>query len=275
MAGPRIAVCSWSLAPQDPADLLEQLERLRIDAVQLDLTRLSAEPKIWYPAMELLPSAGVDIISGMMAMEGEDYSSLASIAATGGVRPDATWNVNCTRAEMVAELAETMDVRLTTFHAGFIPESADDGERAVICERLRTIADGFAARGLEIAFETGQETADTLAAALEEIDRTNVGVNFDPANMILYAKGDPVAAVDRLRPWIRQVHVKDAVPTTEPGTWGREVPVGQGVVDWPAFFAAVRTIDPPVDYVIEREAGDDRHADIQAARTLIDAHLGV
>jgi len=57
-----------------------------------------------------------------------------------------------------------------------------------------------------------------------------VAVNFDPANMILYDKGDPIEAVRTLGPWIKHLHVKDATRTEQPGTWGAEVPWGTGQV---------------------------------------------
>jgi sugar phosphate isomerase/epimerase len=69
-----------------------------------------------------------------------------------------------------------------------------------------------------------------------------------------------------------QVHVKDAVPTAVPGTWGREAVAGSGAVDWPAFLAAVRALPRAVDLVIEREAGPTREADIRAAAALVRAH---
>ena len=80
--------------------------------------------------------------------------------------------------------------------------------------------DSFTDAGLRIAFETGQETAATLLEALDELARPEVGVNFDPANMILYGMGDPVAAARALASKIAQVHIKDAIPAPRPGDWG-------------------------------------------------------
>ena len=140
-------------------------------------------------------------------------------------------------------------------------------------ERLGTVADAFATRGVGIALETGQETAATLVEVLESLDRDTVGVNFDPANMVLYGMGEPVTALRQLAPHVRQVHVKDALPPEVPGTWGREVPAGEGVVDWPGFFEVARELDPPVAFVIERESGGERLDDVRAARDLILSHL--
>ena len=109
---------------------------------------------------------------------------------------------------------------------------------------------------------------------LAELDRPDhAGVNFDPANMILYGMGDPVEALRALLPHVLQVHVKDATPTAEPGTWGAEVPAGTGAVDWPAFFAVLSGAGRPIDLMIEREAGGTRVADIATARELVQRHL--
>jgi sugar phosphate isomerase/epimerase len=91
--------------------------------------------------------------------------------------------------------------------------------------------------------------------------------------MILYGMGDPVQALERLAPAVKQIHVKDAVPTDTPGTWGTEVVAGRGAVDWGAFFDVAASISPAAPFVIEREAGADRLDDIAAARDLIGRHL--
>lgn len=268
-AGPRLGVCSWSLRPATPAALIEALRRLQLTAVQLDVSAVVWEPDTWGEACKLLRDEHVRIHSGMMRMAGEDYSTLDSIRLTGGVRPSDLWEQNLEHAQLVAEVAQREGIELITFHAGFIPEDAADPEHDVLIERLRTLADVYADANVQVAFETGQETADTLLEALQAIDRTNVGVNFDPANMILYGTGEPVTALKQLSPFVKQVHLKDAQRTKEPGTWGREVPVGQGEVDWPAFMKVVNSLRPAVNCIIERETGEGREPDIAAARDLI------
>ncbi|MFM8817747.1 MAG: sugar phosphate isomerase/epimerase family protein [Phycisphaerales bacterium] len=266
---PTLAACSWSLRTASPDELADALARCGLDAVQLALVPCAEEPAAWGHAVEALRARGIRTLSGMLATVGEDYSTLESIARTGGVRPDATWPATRARAAAVAELAARAGICLVTFHAGFIPhDRADPGRRAMVA-RLREVADLFAARGVRVAFETGQEDAGTLLGALEEIAHPNVGVNFDPANMILYGMGDPVASLRALAAHVVQVHVKDAVPTAVPGTWGREAVAGTGAVDWPAFLAEVARLPRAVDLVIEREAGPTREADIAAAAALV------
>src|SRR5262249_2763100 len=139
-----------------------------------------------------------------------------------------------------------------------------------LLRRLRQVADMFAREGIDLALETGQETAETLRSFLEQLDRTNVGVNFDPANMILYDKGDPISALRVLLPWLKQCHIKDARHTRTSGTWGEEVVPGTGGVDWNGFFRVLKDSEFKGFWAIEREAGTQRQADIRAARLFVE-----
>ncbi|MCA9291074.1 MAG: sugar phosphate isomerase/epimerase [Phycisphaerales bacterium] len=269
----RLGVCSWSLRPQSLADLVESMGRTEIHACQLALVPLVESPALWPDAVAALRDAGIAVLSGMMEMIGEDYTTLETIATTGGVRPDATWSKNRARAEHVATAAQHAGLNLVTFHAGFIPQPGEP-ERRRMLDRLRTVVDLFATHDIDLALETGQETAATLLELLDELDHPGLGVNFDPANMILYGKGEPVDALRRLAPHVRQIHIKDAVPSPTPGTWGREVPAGTGAVNWPGFFDVVRAFDRPIDLIIEREAGGERIADVLNAAALAKTHLG-
>ena len=273
MSKSRIGVCSWSLEPASGRELIDALGRLGIGTVQLALNPIIEGRPGWRRAIDELRDAGVDIASGMIAMAGEDYSTLESIRRTGGVRLHETWLANRRRVEAAAGLVAASGIGLVTFHAGFLPPGKKDPDRGVMLDRLRMIADLCAARDVSIGLETGQETAETLAAYLQELDRPNVGVNFDPANMILYGIQQPLEALGRLSPHVRQVHIKDALPAQRPGLWGKEVRVGAGAVNWDAFFVTALAIRPPVDFVIEREAGRTREADIAAARDLISGYV--
>ena len=262
----RLGVCSWSLRPKTAAELVESVGRLGVPKIQLALGPLIEDPEAFGSVMSMLRDAGVRIVSGMLEAVGEDYSTLETIKATGGVRPDEHWPATLDRARAVAALAAAESLPLVTLHAGFIPHESGDPARTIVIERLRTLADVFGDHGVRVGLETGQETAATLLDALAELGHENVGVNFDPANMILYGMGDPVDAIRLLADHVVQVHAKDATPTETPGTWGGEVPLGTGAVDWNRFLEVVATLDESIDVVIEREAGDAREDDILAAR---------
>ncbi len=262
----RIGVCSWSLQPRTVADLAERVRACGLSRVQLALGPVRSGAMPYAEVRSVLAEAGVKVLSGMMSTHGEDYTSLETIRRTGGLRPDAHWARNLEIARRDADLARAAGIDLVTFHAGFLPHGADDPERERLLDRLRTVADVFARDGVRLGLETGQETAETLLAVLRDLERPSVGVNFDPANMILYGMGDPVAALRRLARHVVQVHVKDAVAARAPGEWGEEVPVGTGQVDWIAFFEVLDRHAPGVDLLIEREAGDDRARDVRRAR---------
>jgi len=267
----RLAVCSWSLQPASPQQLVDHVRAIGLHPVQVGLEPIRENPQVWGNTATLFWQNAVTMVSGMFGTVGEDYSSLESIRQTGGLVPDDTWEENWENAQANAELAERLGLKLVTFHAGFLPHEESDPEFEKLQHRIRLVADVFAAKGIDLAFETGQESADTLKAFLEKIGRSNVGVNFDPANMILYDQPNTVGALRTLAPWVRQCHLKDANRTRQPGTWGDEVVVGAGQVDWPEFFAVLREIGFVGYCCIEREAGDKRVADIVAARKFVEA----
>ncbi|MCH2162753.1 MAG: sugar phosphate isomerase/epimerase [Phycisphaerales bacterium] len=262
----RLGACSWSLQPSNAASLVEALSRLELNAVQLALVPLLEQQEAWGDALDRLEAAGIRVASGMLEAVGEDYSTLESIKRTGGLLPDDTWPGTRDRAERVAELAGAAGIGLVTLHAGFVPHDPGDPQRATVLRRLEELADRFHGSAVRVGLETGQENATTLNAALDELDHPNVGVNFDPANMILYGMGDPVEALRMLGERVVQVHAKDALPSAVVGEWGAEVPLGQGAVDWDAFLAEVLALPASPDVLIEREAGEARELDISQAR---------
>jgi sugar phosphate isomerase/epimerase len=266
----RLAVCSWSLQPVSPEDLIGKIRQTGINRIQLNLDPLREDPAVWDPTAAALHQAGIEIVSGMFGCVGEDYTTLDTIRVTGGIAPDGTWEQNRRNIQASARLASSLELNLVTFHAGFIPHDQSDPAFSKMLQRLGEAADIFAVEKLHLCLETGQETAPDLLTVLKLLNKTNVGVNFDPANMILYAKGNPIEALRTLGPWIRQVHIKDATSTKTPGTWGAEVPAGTGEVDWKAFFAALKALNFKGNFVIEREAGTERAADIRRAREVVE-----
>ena len=267
----RLAVCSWSLQPASADDLLTKLASTAVARLQVALDPIRENANgAWTDFAGRCARRGVTCVSGMMGSVGEDYSTLDSIKRTGGVVPDATWPETWKNIQADAIVAERLGLTFVTFHAGFLPHEERDPSFAKLLARIRQIADFLAARNIALGLETGQEEASTLAAFLKKLDRRNVGVNFDPANMILYDKGDPVAALRTLGPWVRQCHLKDAVRTKTPGTWGEEVRLGTGQVDWEGFFGALDLAGFTGNLCIEREAGNQRAADIRAAREYLE-----
>ena len=260
----RLAVCSWSLQPTSPAELIQRLQAIGLTRIQLDLDPFRENSTVWGAAPALFAQHGITPVSGMFRTVGEDYSTLDTIRRTGGVVPDATWDQNWRNAQVTVNNAARLHLKYVMFHAGFLPHDPRDPNFAKLIGRVRQIARLFADHGLTLGCETGQESAAALKEFLERLNEPNVAVNFDPANMLLYNNGDPVAALRVVGRWVKGVHVKDAAVTKIPGNWGDELTVGTGQVNWPAFFQTLDEINFPGWLCFEREAGNQRVADIRA-----------
>ena len=264
-AAEQIGVCSWSLQATGPQDLAEKVNALGLKKVQLGLTPHRDDPGTWEGVQEILAESGISIVSGMFATFGEDYTTPDTIRRTGGVVPDADWDENFELAKAAAATAKAMGLTQVSTHAGFLPHEPTDLDFEKLSLRVAQLAEVFAEAGASLLLETGQETAETLLMFLDEIGKRgvqNLGVNFDPANMILYDMDDPTDALRRLVPHVQQVHVKDANRTTVKGQWGEEVVVGTGQVDLAEFVRILAEADFDESYIFEREAGDDRVGDI-------------
>lgn len=265
-----LGVCSWSLQTERLEELVGLVQEVGVESVQLSLNPLVLGA--WDPSdvARVFSEAKIELRSGMLATIDEDYSSPGAIRRTGGIRPNEHWQGNLDLARRCALAAKQLGIGLVSFHAGFLPHERGDPERVTLVERLAQMTDIFAEQGVRVALETGQETAATLLEVLREVDRETLGVNFDPANMILYSMGDPVDALKILGSRVFQVHIKDATGSGDPEVWGAEVPSGTGEVDWRAFFEVLDASPGNVDLMIEREAGDQRVTDMRSARELLE-----
>ena len=266
----RLGVCSWSLGvPLD--EVAVQMRQLGIKKVHLALAPfLAADERhggsegaaAWQRVKDRVASGEWIVTATMISFRGEDYSTLETIKKTGGIVPDANWEFNRSLVVKGAALTKELGAKYLSCHAGFLDVN-DPVAYGKYRSRVQELADICTKEGVELILETGQETAEHLAAFLKTVK--NVGVNLDPANMILYAKGDPVEAVKTLAPWIRHVHLKDANLTKNPGTWGEEVQLGDGQIGLYDFLKALKSNWYRGDFAIEREAGSTRFADIQLA----------
>ena len=256
-----VGVCSWSLQ-QDISQVAQSLIKLDIEHIHLALA-----PALGKKGEDYLAAVcrqNWTISSTMMAFAQEDYSSLESIKLTGGVRPDEYWPENKRLTVEAIKLTARLGVKFLSMHAGFIDHSDTEYSKK-FNHRIKTLADAAGENQIMLLLETGQETAAELREFLEESSHPALGVNFDPANMILYDKGDPLEAVRILAPWVKHIHIKDALRTKTPGTWGREVPWGDGEVGAQIFLPTLRKIGYEGVLAIEREAGYDRLGDITLA----------
>jgi L-ribulose-5-phosphate 3-epimerase len=256
-----IGVCSWSLGADIPG-VAGTMRELGLEHVHLAIRPAIGDGGAQY--LEAVRAQDWTITSTMIAFPQEDYSSLESIRRTGGVVPDECWPANRELFQRAAEVTAKLGVKFLSMHAGFI--DTGDGEHASrMFDRIETLADEAQEQGVILLLETGQETADELRHFLAELAHHSIGVNFDPANVILYDKGNPIEAARILSPWIHHIHIKDAVRTHQSGTWGSEVPWGNGEVGAAAFLRVLEEVGFEGAMAIEREGGQDRPGDIALA----------
>lgn len=270
----RLAVCTWSLQPASPEELLAVMQQTGFNHAQIDLDPLRENPTVWDGMPKLLGDAGISLVSGMFRTVGEDYSTLETIRETGGLVPDATWRENWRNLQVTVTNARKLGLDIVMTHAGFLPHEPEDPNFEKMIDRMRQVARLFADHGLTLCCETGQESAESLVSFLDHLGEPNVAVNFDPANMLLYHNGDPITALCTIGSRVKTCHVKDAIVTSVPGNWGEEVPVGTGQVDWPAFFQTMADIGYQGHLSFECEAGNQRAADIASGKSFVERLLG-
>lgn len=251
-----LGVCSWSLQVRGVGELKAKLDRLGVDVVQI----ACGDPHhaVWDEG-DAMPvaarGAGFRMTGAMLGFPGEDYTTPRTIQRTGGFGDPATRGERLERLRWGLRRTRELGLADLSLHGGFIPEPGSPDRQAFV-DTLGLAAEMARDAGVTLALETGQETARLLRQTLDDIRSPHLMVNFDPANMILYDKGDPIEAVAILGSAIRSVHVKDAIAPTVPGEWGREVPLGQGQVGIPRYLQALRDVGYRGPLCVEREVGD-------------------
>src|SRR5690606_31481717 len=141
-----------------------------------------------------------------------------------------------------ADFAKRIEAPALVTHCGFIPENMTDPNYEGVVEAIREVAQYCESLGLGFWFETGQETPIVLLRTIERVGTSNLGINLDPANLILYGKGNPIDALDVIGSYVRNVHVKDGMYPTNGDSLGKETLVGTGKVQFPALIARLRSI---------------------------------
>jgi sugar phosphate isomerase/epimerase len=172
---------------------------------------------------------------------------------TVGLVPPATRKDRCSMVKKGADLAKQLGVDIVITHAGFIPENPQERLYIELLPDLREIAEYCNQYGQWFCFETGQETPTTLLRTIEDVNMDNLGVNFDPANLILYGKASPHYALDILGSYIKCVHIKDGRYPTGTRKLGEETPIGEGDADIPKMIEKLLALGFEGPLTIERE----------------------
>lgn len=223
-----------------------------------------------YRLRDAAAAASVTITSLWAGWPGRKVWNFLEGPTTIGIVPPETRAERIEALKRGADFARLLGVPSITTHAGFIPENPADALYPGVVAALRDVARYCQDRGLQFWFETGQETPTTLLRVIQDVGSDNLGVNLDPANLLMYGKANPVDALDVIGQLVRGVHAKDGEYPTNGRDLGVEKPLGQGRVNFPALIQKLRSLGFRGALTIEREIhGPQQLADLRAAIELL------
>lgn len=159
----------------------------------------------------------------------------------------------------VMSLSFDLGARIVVVQAGAVP---GEGHESLMTEALRALSQHGDRIGVALALETGLETGAALGHYLARFDTGSLGVNLDPANLVVQGF-DPYESARALHGRILQVHAKDARAASASRA-AQEVPLGHGDLDWLQLLGVLEEVEFRSWLTIERESGDNPLADVQA-----------
>jgi sugar phosphate isomerase/epimerase len=239
---------------------LEVVRDLGIKTIQLHTPHKSSRtPENAAVFTKLLSDYGITITTVFLGFEGESYETIEITAKTVGFVPTGTRSARLKEAFEISDFAKLLGVTAIGSHIGFVPHDRTSSDYKEVVETIRNLCDHLSENGQTLHLETGQESVDSLLAFINDVQRKNLFINFDPANLILYGIGDPIGALKTVGQFVRGVHCKDAIATTgKPGVdWGREVPFGSGQVNAELFLQTLHEIGYHGPLTIEREIPEE------------------
>ena len=259
------------------AESLKKCRELGADGVQLYAVEGEMSPEAQTPETIALKRR-------LLADNGLEVSALCGDLGGHGFARAGDNPSKIERSKRIVDLALELGSRVVTTHIGVVPADSGSDTYKVMQEACNRLAEYAHQQGVWFAIETGPEPADRLREFLDSLDSKGVGVNLDPANLVMVTDDDPVAAVHTLAPYIVHTHAKDGVmlKKTDPQViydffaeggigdlrleeYFLETPLGKGKVDFDAYLKALQGIGYTGYLTIEREVGGDPAADIGAA----------
>lgn len=234
---------------------LEVARELGVPTIQLHApspaSRTPARAKEFLAELDRL---GIRLTAVFGGFAGESYADIPTVVRTVGLVPPETRAARTAEMKQIADFARLLNCDVVALHLGFVPHDAADPMCAEVLAVTRDLCDHCRNNGQALHLETGQESAETLVRFIRDVERDNLFVNFDPANMILYGSGEPIAALEQVGRWVKSVHCKDGRWAKRPGQeWGQETPLGEGDVGIENYLRTLDKIGYHGPLTIERE----------------------
>jgi sugar phosphate isomerase/epimerase len=220
-------------------------------------------------------AAGITITCVFGGFEGESYADIPTTVRTVGLVPASTRAPRAQEMKEISDFTKLLGCGAVGMHIGFVPSDRKSEDYLALLHTTRDLLDHVAKNGQNLHLETGQETAEHLLEFIHDVDRANLFINFDPANMILYGTGNPIEALKKIGHLVRSVHCKDAKWAAESirgQEWGSEVALGEGDVGMETYLQTLKAIGYHGPLTIEREIAHDRERqrkDIGTAAALL------
>lgn len=221
---------------------------------------------------DAMKRTGVEVTTLFLGFDGESYADIPTIQRTVGLIPDAMREERIQVALAMSDRAKDFGFPVLAAHIGFVPEDEDDPTFKAVVNAMQRICDKCNANGQQFALETGQEPAVVLHDFIHIVNRENLCINFDPANMILYGTGDPVEALHVVGHHVVGAHAKDGKWPAQKGTLGTETPLGEGDVGMERFINKLKEVGYKGALTIEREIeGEEQTKDILRGKALLES----
>jgi sugar phosphate isomerase/epimerase len=257
-----------------PVKSFESVREVGIPTCQLACTAEKMVDKIDPRALrEAADETGIEISSFFLLFEGQVFNTEDGPATMGLVAPKHR-KKRLELAKKFSDLVREMGVDSITCHIGFIPDDPHGPVYKGFIEVMRECAAYCQDNGQDFLFETGQELPSTLKRTILDVGTGNLGVNLDPANLILYGMANPLDAVEIFGEYVKGMHAKDGVWPNRDEPLGHETPLGEGKVNFELLMPRLKEKGFGGPVTIEREiTGPQQRVDILKAKELLDPLL--
>ena len=223
--------------------------------------------------LKRIDDLGISLTAVFGGFEGESYADIPTVLETVGLVPPETRAARAREMKEISDFARLLGCDVVALHLGFIPHDTSAPLYREVLDVTRDVLDHCKQNNQALHLETGQESADGLLQFIGDVERDNLFVNFDPANMILYGTGEPIEALQKIGNLVHSIHCKDGTWSDQPGeTWGSEVPLGDGAVGMEKYLRTLDAIGYTGPLTIEREIAEEperQKADIGQAVSLL------